>query len=130
MVTFCLNPIIEYEGPRSEVLSRVTCYRFGISPWHTFCHCNLSSLVSNNQKVFHVYNSLFVVCLQAIINILKHHFNKHNYSAVQQVFPILKAFNAIQPDFYVTLQVTVLKYVSYFSNQLRMLCETKQATVI
>ncbi|XP_020611078.1 exocyst complex component 7-like [Orbicella faveolata] len=43
---------------------------------------------------------------ESIINILKRHFNKHNYSAIQQVFPILKAFNAIQPDFYVTLQET------------------------
>lgn len=43
---------------------------------------------------------------EAIINILKRHFNKHNYSAIQQVFPILKAFIAIQPDFYVTLQET------------------------
>ncbi|KAJ7362141.1 Exocyst complex component 7 [Desmophyllum pertusum] len=43
---------------------------------------------------------------ESIINILKRHFNKHNYSAIQQVFPILKDFNAIQPDFYVTLQET------------------------
>ncbi|KAL9956376.1 hypothetical protein ACROYT_G037843 [Oculina patagonica] len=43
---------------------------------------------------------------ESIINILKRHFNKHNYSAIQQVLPILKAFNAIQPDFYVTLQET------------------------
>ena len=50
--------------------------------------------------------NIFVFFLpQSIINILKRHFNKHNYSAIQQVFPILKAFNAIQPDFYVTLQV-------------------------
>ena len=42
---------------------------------------------------------------QSIISILKRHFGKHNYSAIQQVFPILKEFNAIQPDFYVTLQV-------------------------
>ena len=48
----------------------------------------------------------FFFNLQSIINILKRHFNKHNYSAIQQVFPILKAFNAIQPDFYVTLQVS------------------------
>ena len=46
--------------------------------------------------------------LQAIINILKRHYNKHNYSAILQVLPILKAFNAIQPDFYVTLQVSSL----------------------
>lgn len=46
--------------------------------------------------------------LQAIINILKRHYNKHNYSAILQVLPILKAFIAIQPDFYVTLQVSSL----------------------
>ena len=46
--------------------------------------------------------------LQAIINILKRYYNKHNYSAILQVLPILKAFIAIQPDFYVTLQVSSL----------------------
>ena len=51
---------------------------------------------------------LFVFFLQAIINILKRHYSKHNYSAILQVLPILKAFNAIQPDFYVTLQVSSL----------------------
>lgn len=50
----------------------------------------------------------FSLFLQAIINILKRHYNKHNYSAILQVLPILKAFNAIQPDFYVTLQVSSL----------------------
>lgn len=48
----------------------------------------------------------FIAEGESIINILKRHFGKHNYSAIQQVFPILKAFNAIQPDFYVTLQET------------------------
>lgn len=48
----------------------------------------------------------FIAEGELIINILKRHFGKHNYSAIQQVFPILKAFNAIQPDFYVTLQET------------------------
>ncbi|XP_027056688.1 exocyst complex component 7-like [Pocillopora damicornis] len=48
----------------------------------------------------------FIAEGESIISILKRHFGKHNYSAIQQVFPILKEFNAIQPDFYVTLQET------------------------
>lgn len=58
------------------------------------------------DKLIQAAMDIFISEGEAIINILKRHFNKHNYSAIQQVFPILKAFNAIQPDFYVTLQET------------------------
>ena len=59
------------------------------------------SLMNAQQSFLDINFFLF----QSIISILKRHFGKHNYSAIQQVFPILKEFNAIQPDFYVTLQV-------------------------
>ena len=65
---------------------------------------HIGKLVFKSNKLFVKLIFLFFLP-QAIINILKRHFSKHNYSAIQQVFPILKAFNAIQPDFYVTLQV-------------------------
>lgn len=58
------------------------------------------------DKLIQAAMDIFISEGEAIITILKRHFNKHNYSAIQQVFPILKAFNAIQPDFYVTLQET------------------------
>lgn len=68
------------------------------------------------DKLIQAAMEIFISDGEAIINILKHHFNKHNYSAVQQVFPILKAFIAIQPDFYVTLQETYHKTRIQFPN--------------
>lgn len=58
------------------------------------------------DKLIQASMDMFISEGEAIINILKRHYNKHNYSAILQVLPILKAFNAIQPDFYVTLQET------------------------
>ncbi|XP_015763420.1 PREDICTED: exocyst complex component 7-like [Acropora digitifera] len=68
------------------------------------------------DKLIQAAMEIFISDGEAIINILKHHFNKHNYSAVQQVFPILKAFIAIQPDFYVTLQETYHRTQIQFPN--------------
>lgn len=59
------------------------------------------------DKLIQAAMDIFISEGEGIINTLKRHFSKHNYSAIQQVLPILKAFNAIQPDFYVTLQETL-----------------------
>ena len=83
-------------------LEPVACF-LELGANYMFSKTNLSviSLMNAQQSFLNINFFLF----QSIISILKRHFGKHNYSAIQQVFPILKEFNAIQPDFYVTLQV-------------------------